>query len=592
MGGYLAFAWRRQDAAAAAHAKAVTRRLTARQAWRLADDIDGFRILVETRHALQVRRLSTGGGRVIGDLFERAAYRPAADLVPAPGEISAQGAHLVSAYWGRYAAIWPVEGDLAALRDPTGTLEVLRWRAGGLTLVASGLPADGLGELAPVLSLDWPAIARLLAMPDAPSAELALSGLEAAAPGVLLQAGAEEARTVWSPISFARGKALGPPHAAEALEAVVDGCVGAYVRSGAHLLGEVSGGLDSAIVAAALLRASPAPVRAWTHLHTLDVEGDERRYAQAVAEHFGLELTVVPKPEQAFTSEGLAALPTGLRPSVNGLDAQYDESMARLCVDLEVDAILTGQGGDAVFFQTPTALAAADLWGRGLGLAGWVEALTGIARWTRQSAWSVARTAVLGAVGLAHAPRTAPAAFVSAKARRLAGRPRPHPWLADLHGIAPAKRLQIEGLIYGQAYLGASRRGREADLIHPLLSQPIVELGLAIPIADLTQGGRGRALARTAFRARLPRLVVERRSKGDVTAYYGRMLGRSLAALRPYLLDGRLAGEGLLDLPVLDAMLSEEHLIWRGDYGDLLQLIGLEAWVRHWQDWLGGGRPS
>lgn len=581
MGGYLALAWPSEDTATGQRVEAVAQRLTRREGWSQADEAEGCRLFVHTAHPLPVRRLS--GGWLVGDLFRRADHRPAADLISQPGDVIAQCAAIASAYWGRYAAIWPRKGDLAAFRDPTGAHAVLRWRAGGASLVASEVPA-GLGDLAPELALDWHAIARRLASPSTAAGELAVTGLEAATPGVLLPYGPCAGRIVWSPAQFARRETPDLEAAKAAFRAHVDGCVGAYAARGAPILAEVSGGLDSAIVASALVQAPHARVRAWTHFHALDVEGDERGYAQAVAERLGVLLTVIRKPEQTFSATGLAEIPTGLWPSANGLDTQYDKALAKLCADVGAAAILTGQGGDAVFFQPPTPLAAADLWGRGLGLAGWTDAIAAIGRWTRRSAWSVASVALRARFGLAQSPEPAPAAFVSAEARALAGRPRCHPWLKDLRGVAPAKRLQIQGLIYAQGYLGASRRGRVADIIHPLLSQPIVELGLSIPIADLTRGGESRALARAAFRDRLPDVVAERRSKGDVTAYYGRMIARSLEVIRPYLLRGRLAAAGLLAGPVLDAMLREEHLIWRGGYGDLLELIALEAWVRHWRE--------
>ncbi|HWU14534.1 MAG TPA: asparagine synthase-related protein, partial [Caulobacter sp.] len=167
-----------------------------------------------------------------------------------------------------------------------------------------------------------------------------------------------------------------------------------------------------------------------------------------------------------------------------------------------------------------------------------------------------------------------------------------HPWLTE--PVAPAKRRQIRSLIRAQLFHGASLRGRAAQLVHPLLHQPVQEAVLATPVIDLARGGQGRGLARDAFADQLPDLVRTRRSKGDLTAYYGRMILRSLTVLRSYLLDGRLATEGVLDRAEAEALLDPDQLIHVGDYPRLFEILALEAFVRHWEAraaaWAEGGR--
>ncbi|MDP3747817.1 MAG: hypothetical protein Q8Q88_12300 [Phenylobacterium sp.] len=77
--------------------------------------------------------------------------------------------------------------------------------------------------------------------------------------------------------------------------------------------------------------------------------------------------------------------------------------------------------------------------------------------------------------------------------------------------------------------------------------------------------------------------MAERSTKGRLSAYYGRVLALSLAELRPLLLEGRLARQGLIDQVGLDPILSVERLLWRGGYGALVNLIMLELWVRAWE---------
>ena len=44
-----------------------------------------------------------------------------------------------------------------------------------------------------------------------------------------------------------------------------------------------------------------------------------------------------------------------------------------------------------------------------------------------------------------------------------------------------------------------------------------------------------------------------------------------------------LAGEGLIDRPQFEALLTPEHQIWRGDAYLILTALTVEAWVRRWE---------
>ena len=104
----------------------------------------------------------------------------------------------------------------------------------------------------------------------------------------------------------------------------------------------------------------------------------------------------------------------------------------------------------------------------------------------------------------------------------------------------------------------------------------------------LTLGRRDRALARHAFADRLPAPLVVRRTKGEMTAFYGHLIADSLDLLRPWLLDGRLAAMGLIDAARADAALSRPALAWRGGYVDIMTTAAIEGCVRTWERRLGG----
>lgn len=508
-------------------------------------------------------------GVVIGDIF---------GSVPSGRQRGAteRAAQLLDDAWGGYVALIrdAHSGEWSVLRDPSGAMDCVVWRREGAVLIADSLP-DWLGPWLPdELAVDWSAVAGVLADPVRASGRVALTGLRGLAPGELWSESGTQ--LLWSPGKAARRPPIPASEAILRLPGLVDDVVGSM--AGERILIELSGGLDSAIVASALLGAGKTPVCALNY-HAGDLGADERAYARAVAERLGFELTAAAMGAPALNLTGLAAQARGARPPFNALDQQHEADVAARCEALSVDTLLTGQGGDHVFFQAPSALIAADAMNLGPGM------LAVLSRRLGCSAWGV-----LGEAWRARlkAPPTQPKPVyltTQAWAEGLGGVG--HSWLQDLDGLAPAKRLQAASLAGALSLVGASRRGEVAQLRHPLLSQPIMEFCLRISVGDLTAGGHDRALARAAFASRLPACVIARQGKGRLTSHYGRAIAAGLGELSPLLLEGRLAAQGLLDRERLAGMLSVEHLAWRGGFGAILSLAAVELWAQAWEARIG-----
>ena len=77
---------------------------------------------------------------------------------------------------------------------------------------------------------------------------------------------------------------------------------------------------------------------------------------------------------------------------------------------------------------------------------------------------------------------------------------------------------------------------------------------------------------------------MRRRSKAELGGYYGRVVAANIDRLRPHLLEGRLARQGLIDRGQVEAALSVDHLIWQGGYIELMMLALMESWVAAWSD--------
>lgn len=504
-----------------------------------------------------------GHGAVIGEMFDQTGcpLSAAERGVLACRVLDAkQAATVVSTHWGRYVLIRRTPGGAAILRDPSGAVEAVVWRKGGVSVVAPTAPSALDGLLPDELAIDWQSMRGLLARGGGYRHELALSGLTPVAAGGLTVAGRDgvASRQIWSPADIyrnAREKAR--PDLREVVDRTVQALAGERVW-----IAEVSGGLDSAIVAGALTDQQRARVAQWVNHFVGDPEGDERAFARPVVERHGYDLTEVRRSGLTLSPARLARSTDAFRPPTNDIDTDYNDDIAGRVESSGAWGSLTGQGGDVVFFQMPTFLIAFDevLERRMRARA---QVLHDAARWTGQSLW----------------PRTW---LRTRRAHSLALRERRHPWLEALKGVPPGKVMQILGLVNSQAFQGHAVRSRNGPCVNPLLSQPVVEAGLAWSSVDLTWGGRDRFAARAAYADAIPAAIFHRRSKGELGAFYGEAVAGKLDFLRDYLLEGELAAAELLPRGLADEM-TREALVWRGGFSRLLTLALTEAWLRRWK---------
>lgn len=229
---------------------------------------------------LPVVRLPDARGFVVGDVFRQGGAEAATEL---PRSIAGSaGRALVDAWWGRYVALIDEGpgGTLHILRDPSGAIDCMQGTVDGALLVTSDVGlAVGLGLVQP--RIDWGFAAHFLAYPHLPLERTGLAGLRSTRPGSCDSIVNGDVRTAvyWTPWRFAAPERRLPSLeiASEQLHACILETVQALARRFDSILLELSGGLDSSIVAGALA-AGGARIAA-LNIATEAPEGDERRYA-------------------------------------------------------------------------------------------------------------------------------------------------------------------------------------------------------------------------------------------------------------------------------------------------------------------------
>ncbi|MEH6664499.1 MAG: asparagine synthase C-terminal domain-containing protein [Brevundimonas sp.] len=564
---------------------------------RIAEDARGagYRLLELNAHAWlattghhppSVRKI--GGWTLIGDVFDRRSPDLPATASGDPWDYERK---MMARFWGRYVGVrFGTDEQLsAALRDPSGALECIFWSQDGLTLVCGSADDWLFRALRPDWRLDVDRLAGALHDPVPATGPLLLDGPTALQPGSVQTLPPTAAPDdLWRPTDFARRSLGAPPpvdQAADGLRAAVDEAVAGLGGLPGTIGAEVSGGLDSSIIASSLALDGVGRVSLWLNAYGTSIEADERAYAAALGAKLGFTPTCVPHATAPLSIDWLEALSPGFRPGLTALDRPHDLDWAQRLGKAGATGLLTGAGGDSALFQRATVEVFIDEWRRRPWRGLWSAEVHELAAANECSIWTMIAEA-RRRHGRPHTPPRRDHPMLA----RPSSPPALHPWLENWNDFGPAKAMHLAGIVDNVARHQPSELTSTIDVRHPLCAQPVIETCLALPAALLTLGGRERGLARRAFSDRLPPEIADRRSKGDMTRTYGRLILGGLDVLRPWLIEGRLAALGVIDPGAASQALTREALLWRGRYSTIMVAAAFESWVRTWERRLAPGR--
>lgn len=526
-----------------------------------------------------------GGWALIGDVLDRRAPKLATSPSLDQWEYERK---LIARIWGRYVGVlFDADQQASALlRDPSGALECVVWSQHDLTIACSSSHEWLLQRLRPRWRINMERLAHALHDPIAATGVLLLDGPIALEPGTVQPLPVTRLpHVLWRPATIAEashGPAASLEEAATILRDAIDEAVTGLAGLSRPIAAEVSGGLDSSIVASSLMRFDADAVRLWINSYGSTPESDERSFARILGKSLGFEPVCAPHATAALTSTWLECVSGGFRPGFNALDRPHGLDWARRMADADVTSVMTGKGGDSILLQAATPDVFTDLWRSHGWRAIMSSDMAELAAANEVSVWTMLRLARRHSrEGFSRLWREHPLLAP------LPEKPDLHPWLRYCDGFGPAKTFQIAGVADNVSHHNPTTLTLTIDVRNPLCAQPVTEACLALPTPLLTSGGRDRGLARQAFRKHLPLEIVDRRTKGDMTRLYGRMILDNLEFLRSWLIEGRLADLGIIDRSVAAVELDPETLIWRGRYGTIMAAAALEGWVRLWERRLG-----
>ncbi|ESQ87017.1 asparagine synthetase B family protein [Asticcacaulis benevestitus] len=499
------------------------------------------------------------------------------------GIIATEGAHLLRDFWGTYVAFMcGRNGDAIALRDPSGGFPAYEASYFDASLFSSDMETLRHAGLLKS-NIEWSYLPQHLFDGGLRTSHTALKGVKELLPGARLRfrSGQRHDDACWSPWDHV---APTVDLTDEALSArigdTVRRCTNALASCFRHPLTGLSGGLDSSIIAASLA-GTPSSMATLT-LATDEPEGDERRYARQVTDAFSLRLFehIHDGNDVDLRRSVSKHLP---RPMGNFMVQSVDVARANVMKTYPFDAYFSGRGGDNVFCSMQSASALIDrVQAEGLSRGTW-QTLYDICRLTESSAWDVGAMAVKRALsgGATYTWRGHPGFLHPDVVPRTASR---HAWLEPPHGVPIGKAVHVMLLVRIQGTLEGLSRYDAAELVTPLLSQPLVELCLQVPSWRWCAGGRNRAPVRRAFSNLLPPSIVNRTTKGGPDSFCIEVIDRNRSTVKGLLLEGRLAAHNLLDRGALERCLTATAPLVPPQHLQLATLLEVEAWVNAWHD--------
>lgn len=544
-----------------------------------------------------VPQRTKGSGVVFGRLFrnlETSRQQRAVDRLSEDEQraiLDSGGAKIAEIFWGRYIAFIQKDGKCIIISDPTAGIPCFYTWQQGVVLAFSNLEiCDFLNKKNFNINYDF--VRKLLIYDKLQTGETGLDHVYELLAGqrAVLADGNASTDFIWDASRFAKDTFRGrndeaARHIKETAEEVVASWASCY--ESVHL--RLSGGLDSSIVLACLSKMPAPPDRRAIHQLLLSADVSELRHARRVAEHFDCPLSV---HEYVATS----ALPeVDQHPPSARPFREFLAPKQRLLPDLSFTppaAVFTGQGGDHLFWIRRSIHHFCDhLMLHGLTLRS-MNALIETARLTRRSVWSVAAEAL----GVMRRGASADDFLQSMRQRRTSitdpifetidlATLRPHSVKSSIH-LPPGKAEHINSLLHLIHVRRALATEDPIDVVHPLFSQPLMEICLRIPTPVLGLNGESRGLARAAFENELPQEIVRRKSKGSASRFFSEKLVSHQNTIRDALADGALSACGIIRredvLCFVDSGSYRNH-----PYGHtLLNQYVVEAWLRTWQSTL------
>lgn len=529
-------------------------------------------------------------GMLVGKLFTRDTYQKI-DLFDEnkTEEIIADPAVLNKKYWGRYSGVVfnKTKQKITLMRDPLGlnTIFYMQLKDGIMFASDIALIYDCL-DVKP--TINWSYFADYVIGSQFAPINTPFDQIQELAGGMGLHCtldGKIERELLWDIHSIPNKPITNVTEFENKLLDTLKSCTKAWVTDSKNVCVELSGGTDSSavmILLSEVLRKDQKLI-AVNYIDSKEPSSNEIEYAKEVADLCNASIYF---PDWHGASP-LDPAETGWRPnrpSTFSLFKKMNEKMQDVLAAENCTTVLNGQGGDHVFLAPPPEHSLADYWTQ-KGIRGSLpilQELSGIYRMPYSSLlWK----------------------NIKASARYYAGKELIQEGYSESHSKAvvqkqtkqthylnsftkkflQAKKEHIQALAH--ATLFAERQQKTPDLLycHPLLSLPIVELGLQIPTYQSFKDGYDRIFFRNAVSKIKKPKAMWRRIKGQTTSTMISSLASNVDEIEKLLMHGSLIKSGLIDTQWLSDTLTQIRHGKIDNAWPIINFITAQQWLNQWE---------
>ncbi|RZL22318.1 MAG: hypothetical protein EOP64_08405 [Sphingomonas sp.] len=339
------------------------------RACRIADHLKSHGLQEVRRSSRQIFLASPGASfeafgpaiTIFGTLYGRCTPPQGGPAHANGGTTERLARRLTNSSWGRYVAFFETDDDLGVMADPSGSGIGYEVADEEVSLLCDRVDPSLLRAAGLTGRVELNALHGCLIDPTTAIQAKFLRGVERLAPGRLHSLlGRHAPIAIWSPATVAERRDDPEDRLRASLDQTLSGpgCIRPLVQ--------LSSGLDSSIIVSSLAAIAPM-TRAMTATSAAgDVE--ETPHARSAAAHAGVPL--IEKRSDALPDyRSFFDAPQIAHPYLHGLDDLFANSVEDAGSDMGADAVVTGQGGDALFFNSPSPLVAVD---RRRALGSWV----------------------------------------------------------------------------------------------------------------------------------------------------------------------------------------------------------------------------
>lgn len=528
-------------------------------------------------------------GIIVGKLFDSMHHKPIDTHDPKLQFIALNPASLTRNFWGRYVgALYDNQNhQCTLLRDPQGlsTIFYTIQPDGILFSTEISLLYDACDQKP---SIDMTYFAEYIINSNQALSTTPFESIKELLPGMSLTIDTHNNITqqqLWNIENLDYTCIKNEEEFEHELLHTLKACTKVWTEDSHGVCVELSGGTDSSALLILLRDILPEHKKliAINYIDSKNSSSNEIEYAQEVADICNVSLQFI----DSQTSSIIDPIPHTWRPNKpNTFLLFYNENkqLIQLLEQQQCTEIMNGQGGDHVFLAPQPKEAIADYWLEH-GLRGIKKPLQELTDTYRMPLWELFTT---NTKALSYYYRNkhietkinAPILNLSfmkqIKQQEFYLQP-------SLKKFYPAKAKHIQNLAHGIIYADRNNRLPGYTFTHPLLSQPVVELGLKIPTYQSFDNNYDRIFFRRAVsRIQKPK-ALWRRVKGGTTGTMMAQFALHAEEIQQTIMQGMLAKSGMINVQWVEQQLTKTRHGQTDNMWPLLYLLTAQMWLNQWK---------